>query len=576
MSSRSDNLILAVDEDLGNLVIGDYSAHNMPPDATYRQFSATYLRSNLLKKFVQGKFSDADDNAMRKFETSNLRCRDWVLPALDERDSILLNLMKVELDGFFHPEGDLLFSSYDEILAEGRTGPGSAIQANGQSFYAKMFASNLTCTSPSLYFEYINYIAKVQDTWAQADKNRRSSLGSFRVVNGSKISFAPKTTDVSRLICVEPSLNQFYQLGLGRLMEARLRSSFKVDLSTQPDINRRLARSGSIDGGFSTIDLSSASDSISLGMCKELLPGWVYDTLLEIRSPTYTFKGQSRELFMMSTMGNGFTFPLQTIIFSSLIRAVYRFLDIPLGDRVTRTWACFGDDIIVKRETFDTVIRLLGLLGFDVNQTKTFSKGRFRESCGSDWLFGQPVRPVFVKKLDSLQDIFVAINLLNMWSAYTGLPLVRAVQYLLSLVRRGVMNHAIPFDENIDAGVRVPYRFFDINPKRDLNGSVVYHVTVPVPRKIFIREESIKTPRGMKKLHFNPQGLFMSLLHGELVSGTISVRHDSVRYRSKSRVTPRWDYYSCQELLNGMIPEWQRWETAVLVNTSNPSESWEG
>jgi hypothetical protein len=455
MGLSPDALLLAISKDLEAVTpFGPVGLGAMPPDASYKQFVSSYLLSNVIRKWRPKDSRKADENAKEKFLASNKKCKNWRLQFDKESDRMLVGEFQRELDDFFHPDGLPLISSYSQIFENSRVGPGSAVGARGFSFYAKFFASRLTTTSLDLNFAFRGCVAKFPRL-DEAVANCRQSLGEPLVVDGSRISFAPKTQDCSRLICVEPSLNMFFQLGLGAILEDRLRSQFRLDLSNQPLMNQRLARYGSLTGRFSTIDLSSASDSISLKMCRRFLPRWFYYLLVKLRSPVTQLGNQTVRLNMMSTMGNGFTFPLQTILFSCLIRAAYRVSGLCIHDR-SPNWACFGDDLIVEASAFRNTCRLLSLLGFTTNDAKTFFEGPFRESCGTDWFYGQPVRPVFVKKLDSLQDIFVAVNLLNEWSAFTGIPLPEGVNYLLSGIRKDVSLFFVPFQENNEAGLRVP------------------------------------------------------------------------------------------------------------------------
>ena len=570
MSTRSDALYRSILDDLSAYMpFGPVGLDNMPPDASYKQFVSSYLASSFLKKFKPDKQADADENAKKKFLASNKKCEDWKLSEMDDYHWTLFGEFRREVDDFFHPDGEPLVQSMFDILEHARTGPGSAIGSKGFSFYAKFFSSRLTLTSPSLYFLYRDYIEWFPD-FCEADAICRRDLGPARVVFSSRVSFAPKTKDCSRMICVEPSLNMFYQLGLGALFEERLRRRFRIDLSTQPSINRKLAQYGSKTGQFSTIDLSSASDSISLNLCRLVLPSWLFELMMELRSTKTEIMGDTVTLNMMSTMGNGFTFPFQTIIFSCLIRAAYRMEGIPIYDSLN--WGCFGDDLIVETKAFRSVMKLLKLLGFEANSAKTFSEGPFRESCGADWFYGQPVRPVFLKKLDSLQDIFVAINLLNEWSAKTGLPLRGTTRLLLSYVRGDINRFFVPFEENSDAGIRVPFSFLPRNAYVfDRNHSIIYQPFRAETKAIRVRDGSLHVPRGLKRLIFNPQGLELSFVFGELRSYMIPVRQSSrVLYRRKASCTPNWDRTTSLIEYHGDSMSWQRWETAVHINLCNP------
>jgi len=372
MGLSPNALYSTVTEDVSAfLPLGPVDPSKLPPDVSYRQFVATSLCFDVTRKWVPSDTEEPDRLALEKFLASNKKCRDWCLRLSGSWDEQLFGDFLREIDLFLHPQGEMLFSSYFDFLKVGRTGPGAALGARGNSMYAKLFSSKLTVTSKYLYEMYKSYIQWFPN-FSEAEVHRYENYGDPDITTGSRCSFVPKTTSTSRMICVEPSINMFCQLGLGTLLEGRLKDYLNIDLSTQPEKNRRLACLGSKDGSFSTIDLSSASDSISLKLCEMIFPPWFFQTLLELRSNRTVYKGTSIPLNMISTMGNGFTFPLQTVIFSCLIRAAYRSAGIPLFDGLKQNWACFGDDLICDSRCYRNVIRLLDLLGFTPNPSKTF------------------------------------------------------------------------------------------------------------------------------------------------------------------------------------------------------------
>jgi hypothetical protein len=573
MGTNPDALYSAVYGDLSNYVIpGLVGPDTIVPGASYKQVASSLLLGSVIKKWQYDNTKEADDACMKKFLSSNEKCKNWRLNLENSGDELLYGEFRKEIDNFFHPGGQLLVKSYYDIVRYGRTGPGSSLGARGQSLYAKLFGSPLTVTSPYLYEIYRNY-SEWYSTWSDAEAIRYDQYGAPDVVYSSRLCFVPKTKDISRLICVEPTLNTFYQLGLARILEDRLKVHLDIDLSTQSSRNQLLARFGSLDESFSTIDLSSASDSISIRLCKLVLPDWVFDILNKLRTP-FTCLSSSDEpirLHMISTMGNGFTFPLQTILFACLIRAAYTVAGITTRDGTQNNYACFGDDLVVRKETFRYVDRLLNLLGFSVNPSKTFFEGPFRESCGSDWFLGQPVRPVSIKRLDKPQDYFVAINLFNEWSTRTGIPLNGTIKFLYDRLPPRKKLQFVPYDENNDAGIRIPLSLLkDFKIRYDRNSSILYRVERANPVRIIFEPEKIRFPRGCKELILNPSGLMMSLLSGELDNGSISIRHDRLFYRTKSRCTPFWDYIPKGSSSNGWLVPWQRWETAVVINLTNP------
>jgi hypothetical protein len=543
MGICSHVLYQALQEDLASAVPG-YQPGEPWPGMTPRQFAASALDKAFYKKFVEKVHPEADDRAFAKFLQVNEACRDWVLSCNDSRDEVLVGELKSTLYNFFYPEGMPLIQNQHQILDAGRTGPGASRLARGNDFYTKLFDSPLSVTSSGLYSLYSDYLSS-DPSWFAAEEFRANHYGDCQIVEGSQLHFVPKSDDISRLIAIEPNLNMYFQLGLGAILERRLESFFGISLERQPDKNRELARIGSLDGSFSTIDLSSASDSLSLPMLREVLPKPVLNWFLRFRSPFAEYKGEQVKLEMISTMGNGYTFPLETILFASVVSAasslVRQELDKPWGRRLGN-FAVFGDDIICKTGITRQVIRLLELLGFSVNQQKSFVEGPFRESCGRDWYKGRDVRGVYLKSLQTMQDRYVAINGLNLWSAKTGIPLSRTVGYLRSTVRY----QPVPPWEDNDSGIRVPLDLV-LHPKRSESGNFLYRKEQARPSRLKISDCDIRVPKRSKARLYNPEGLLQAFLRGYIRTGKdgvgwISLRHKTVSYNTKWATAPNWDW----------------------------------
>lgn len=221
----------------------------------------------------------------------------------------------------------------------------------------------------------------------------------------NKLAFVPKTAKTDRPIAVEPLINSFLQKGVDELMRQQLKR-IGIDLSDQEE-NSEMARIGSLsdeEDSFVTIDLSSASDSISIGLCRELLPPDWFEFLDSIRSRSYSYKKRVIRYHKFCSMGNGFCFPLETLLFVAACHACG--CGTPGKD-----FRVYGDDIIVRKTLAPLVIELLDYMGFKVNVDKTFIDGPFRESCGTDWYGGVDVRPYTLDyALDSVQSLFKALN----------------------------------------------------------------------------------------------------------------------------------------------------------------------
>jgi hypothetical protein len=278
-------------------------------------------------------------------------------------------------------------------------------------------------------------------------------------------------------------------------------------------------------------------------------------------------------------MGNGFTFPLQTAIFSSIVVAALT-MDYPYEvarkccslDNPSGMWSVFGDDIIVVSSHYPRVVRLLGLLGFEVNSDKSFSSGLFRESCGHDYYHGCNVRPVYVRRIKTDQDVASIINLLNEWSARTGLLVPRTMETLWGFFKKKPC--LVPFAENNDAGVRVPWSLMRNSGNRGIYKHVdyqsyVYKRWLSRPPRIRIKEGRVHVPRGLRHLIYNPSGLFDAYLRGEIRRGTITVRTNGpLPYDEKRAVTPYWDYQhtTIESELFGSDIDKALWDIVTISN----------
>jgi len=210
---------------------------------------------------------------------------------------------------------------------------------------------------------------------------------------GNVIVTVPKDAKSERVICVEPGLNLWFQQGIRHAMESRLRAS-GVDLRYQSR-NQQLAKIA-VKARLATVDFSSASDCISSRLVEELLPQDWFEWMNASRSH-YGIMGDSRIKWeKFSSMGNAFTFPLETLIFYSAAVAVVEYLG--LKDQVKNV-SVYGDDVILPQSAFELYSSFSDFLGFRVNRQKSFFSGNFRESCGHHYYDGVDVKPIFLKDL---------------------------------------------------------------------------------------------------------------------------------------------------------------------------------
>lgn len=201
------------------------------------------------------------------------------------------------------------------------------------------------------------------------DELHKRFTNRLEAVRYNKISFVPKTAKTHRAIAVEPLGNTFVQHGIDSELRALLKR-VNLDLRNQK-INQELAYLGSIEqeDPYCTIDLSSASDTLATEVVRNLLPPDWFNLLNCTRSPNYQIDGVVKPYHKFVSMGNGFCFPLQTLIFASVCHAA------AVTSHHKPDFRVYGDDIIVRRSIFPTVLQFLKRLGFTPNPRKTFSLG---------------------------------------------------------------------------------------------------------------------------------------------------------------------------------------------------------
>jgi len=345
-------------------------------------FADDYLCVSVLRKNQRLPTSfDRKKNAYEKFFDServcaeaNKRIRGFVDGTISVPPEISLVLERAQAI-IWQILGPLTAPKLQYAESNMRFGPGATTSVSGRDVTpSRKFTSSLHVT-PRLY-PY--WRALVPRLWA-------SAITDVTLRCASKVTCVPKDAKTDRIIAIEPHLNIYVQLGIGALIRRQLKR-FGVDLNDQTR-NQKLAQSAS-ETGLATIDLSSASDTVSRELVWLLLP-FEWASLLDLPRTEYAeVEGVEHKLEKFSSMGNGFTFELESLIFFALAFACS-------GERAGTN--AYGDDIILPQASAPILIQALDFLGFSVNTRKTFLAGRFFESCGMDFFDGVNVRPFFWK-----------------------------------------------------------------------------------------------------------------------------------------------------------------------------------
>lgn len=229
------------------------------------------------------------------------------------------------------------------------------------------------------------------------------------IKRGSRGSSVYKDSEKRRFINIECLWDSVIQKMVGFAFRQCLKFNARIDLDDGQQYHRYL-----ISKPVTTVDESNASDSIVHKLCQKVLS---FDSrlvdlldvtrasfiLLDVESPTGrgTFAHQKSwfPVKKTSSMGNGYTFELLSLLLGSLVR--YHDSD----------GSVYGDDIICSNEAAEDIIEDIRAAGFIVNQKKSFVNKPFRESCGAFFLDNYGYITCFdIKWCHSVHDVITTVN----------------------------------------------------------------------------------------------------------------------------------------------------------------------
>jgi len=245
-----------------------------------------------------------------------------------------------------------------------------------------------------------------------------------------KVISVPKTLKTPRIIAIEPTAMQYTQQAIKQLIvDAIARDPvmrFVVGFDDQ-EPNQLMAKEGSSSGELATLDLSEASDRVSISHVKALLHDhpYMYGAVMACRSSKAKIPELKKtiKLRKFASMGSALTFPLEAMVFATVCYlGIERELKSQLepnhykwqGEihggtchKFKRVVRVYGDDIIIPVEFVPSVVRTLETFGFKVNTAKSFWTGKFRESCGREFYAGEDVSLVRVRRMlpERLTDV---------------------------------------------------------------------------------------------------------------------------------------------------------------------------
>lgn len=375
----------------------DFNSLRTDTDACWEDLRFDYLFTEVLSKqsFWPVNGVAPSDMALTKFMNSEWHCSDvnnrlYHLAALPFRTDVesCIFYMKRKIAAFCD-------FNWESRLEFGEWGPGSTKSIKGNYTYANKLGEYPFRISKEAWKLHANIVSSYPGYLSGVSGIESSGdfcplMDSYIFDDVDRLTTVPKTSKTDRAITILPTALVSTTAAYGKVMRARLFSFFNVDLRDQSR-NQRLAENSDL----CTIDLSAASDSISLMLIPTLFPTIMEERLMALRTPKFLnpWNKKVQVYHKYAGMGNGITFPLETLIFHTAALAVCEHLGIKTTDVST-----YGDDIIVPVAAYDLLIRLLRDLGFSANLKKSNTTGsRMRESCGAHYIDSKDVKPFYIK-----------------------------------------------------------------------------------------------------------------------------------------------------------------------------------
>lgn len=438
-----------------NVLLVRHLLDSIAPNGTVAQFKATYQIKSVFKRF---RFSNdlytndqLETQAIQKFleNQERLKCLNVVdLPKYME--AIVVRARKI-VASVLGPYDDEECRDLSQFGSRASVGVPLSKACEAERWVVPISGS----LDQAMWFS--EEIMRSELVYKYLDAQPAGPNGSlFHIVQSLKLTLVPKTFKSLRVIMPNTTIGSYCSMGVGKMIRKRL-ATIGLNMSSLQKRHRVLARVASRDNTYVTADLSMASDSITGALLKRLLPEDWFSVLTKLRIGKVQIGNSTTDMETFCTMGIGYTFPLQMLIFYSLLRAIdqYFFIDSSLI-------SVYGDDLIYSKRLHFAVVDVFPRMGFLLNEDKSFPDGPFRESCGGDYYLGWDVRPfqpegvelsVCEKTYESF--LYKSINgLLQRWSE-EEIPLtLRFLGLELMTVTQSIKRVPAHFAE--DSGVQCP------------------------------------------------------------------------------------------------------------------------
>lgn len=303
---------------------------------------------------------------------------------------------------------DQLFNYYVVNCRRPKHGPGAV--AGGERLNQKWNFSTLY-ESVHAEFPYWEYFYPVRSAIGDLSGRSRAlqlaeNAAAYRNLRREKsptarLLLVPKDSRGPRVISCEPKELMYLQQGVAQdlmdFIESHNFTSGHVNFERQ-DINGRLALESSYSHSMATLDLSDASDRVSVELVRYLFPHHVVKKWLALRSTATSLPdGRTIPLCKFAPMGSALCFPVESLCFWAIAVGTIWYSTGDLQRALSAVYV-YGDDIIVDDKFAADLMKNLEYAGLKVNVGKSFMGDHpFRESCGVDAFKGFDVTICRVK-----------------------------------------------------------------------------------------------------------------------------------------------------------------------------------
>lgn len=394
ITNRSNERMLALVDELKQLDVPAFDSNNLSLVDDLQQAADITVTHRIISKFGEPAQSSLKEVAFRNY--LNFESELSKFPHIDN--------MWTHQNGYYLRKAKMLLSTwfrtfhidYNDLNVEFTTGESYAPSGGHVSLFAKLsLLKHWTCThdviDDVLHLAYHNRAIKAiarkhigrmvaLDDETGFETFSRHLLPILTIVPGARGASVPKNQETDRFINVEPMFNVILQRLVANEIKRCLTlagnhlgdSTINVETSKYcyhdaQELHKEMIRN--LD--YATIDFSNASDSVLTWVIDMMFPQHVSSFLNIFRSKTVKIGDVLHSPIKLSSMGNGFTFEVMTI----LLLAIGRVFD--------NTCRVYGDDVIILASKAEKFIDVLKDISFNTNNKKTFLTGFFRESCGA-------------------------------------------------------------------------------------------------------------------------------------------------------------------------------------------------